>query len=147
MPPPTRASSHRLLFKTLLVDQKQPVPAYPANLWPCLVASWIFIGGIYALLYLGIGVICVRLAPSAYAENARLSAGAHDVVLDGLSFHYVIAGRGPLLVVQAPGWGIGFDLSPQRAVPLARHFKVLTFDPRKISRRSCFVAVTLQRDL
>jgi proline iminopeptidase len=60
-----------------------------------------------ALLYLGIGVICARLAPSAYAENVRLSAGAHDVVLDRLSFHYVIAGHGPMLVVQAPGWGIG----------------------------------------
>ncbi len=44
-------------------------------------------------------MIFATLAPSAYAENARLLAGAHDVVLDGLSFHYVIAGHGPLLVV------------------------------------------------
>ena len=58
------------------------------------------------VVYVGVA-LAEGVAPSAYAENARLSAGAHDVVLDGLSFHYVIAGHGPLLVVQAPGWGIG----------------------------------------
>ena len=68
-----------------------------------------------ALLYLGISLIYATLTPSAYGENARLSLGAHDVVLDGLSFHYEIAGHGPLLVVQAPGWGNGSYLSPQGA--------------------------------
>ncbi len=37
-----------LLLLWPLWNNLYPVPAYPANLWPYLVASWIFIGGIYA---------------------------------------------------------------------------------------------------
>jgi len=83
-----------------------------------------------ALLCLGLSVISTPVTAAAYAEDKRLSTGAHDVVLDKLSFHYVIAGRGPLLVVQAPGWGIGSTYLRNGLVPLERHFKVLTFDPR-----------------
>jgi len=85
----------------------------------------------YSLLCLGLILICRPVkAVAYYAGDTRLSTGAHDVVLDGLSFHYVVAGHGPLLVVQAPGWGIGSTYLRNGLVPLERHFKVLTFDPR-----------------
>lgn len=82
------------------------------------------------LLWLGIGLIGTSVTAVAYTEDERLLAGEHDAVLNGLSFHYVIAGHGPLLVVQAPGWGIGSTYLRNGLVPLERHFKVLTFDPR-----------------
>src|SRR6476646_7045145 len=40
----------------------------------------------------------------------RLAAGSHSVQLDpddGLILRYTVAGSGPVVVAQAPGWGIG----------------------------------------
>lgn len=58
-------------------------------------------------------IACALSLGLAQAVNAAeytsepLSVGEHYVVLDGLRFYYVVAGKGPLVVVQAPGWGIG----------------------------------------
>jgi pimeloyl-ACP methyl ester carboxylesterase len=60
----------------------------------------------------------------------RLLPGEHDVLIDGLPFHYVVRGRGALLVVQAPGWGIGSAYLRNGLAPLEKQFTVLTFDPR-----------------
>jgi len=66
----------------------------------------------------------------AGTASTRLSSGDHVAVLAGMSFHYVVAGSGPLLVVQAPGWGIGSAYLRNGLAPLEKHFTVLTFDPR-----------------
>jgi proline iminopeptidase len=66
----------------------------------------------------------------AEALKARLANGEHIAVIGGLSFHYVVAGHGPLLVVQAPGWGIGSQYLENGLTPLKKEFTLLTFDPR-----------------
>jgi proline iminopeptidase len=69
--------------------------------------------------------------PESYAaRNARLAIGEHVGLVNGLHFHYVIAGHGPLLVVQAPGWGIGSAYLENGLAPLRKHFTLLVFDPR-----------------
>lgn len=62
--------------------------------------------------------------------RARTSAGDHVAKLDGVELHYRIAGHGPLVVVQAPGWGIGTEYLEKGLAPLREHFTVLTYDPR-----------------
>jgi proline iminopeptidase len=66
----------------------------------------------------------------AEAPNARLANGEHTAVIGDLSFHYVVGGHGPLLVVQAPGWGIGSQYLGNGLAPLKKKFTLLTFDPR-----------------
>ena len=61
---------------------------------------------------------------------SRLSLGEHDTVLSGIRFHYVVVGHGPLLVVQAPGWGIGSTYLQTGLAPLEKHFTLLLYDPR-----------------
>ncbi|WMJ69752.1 alpha/beta hydrolase [Stenotrophomonas sp. 24(2023)] len=60
----------------------------------------------------------------------RLAAGEHVAELQGLTLHYTIAGHGPLLVVQSPGWGIGTPYLANGLKPLQDQFTVLTYDPR-----------------
>jgi proline iminopeptidase len=75
---------------------------------------------------------CLFLSvPQAFAaRNARLAAGDHVAFVNGLRFHYVVGGHGPLLVVQAPGWGIGSAYLENGLAPLREHFTLLVFDPR-----------------
>jgi pimeloyl-ACP methyl ester carboxylesterase len=47
----------------------------------------------------------------------------------GSMIHYEVAGRGPLLVVQAPAWGIGSTYLRNGLARLTHDFTVLTFDP------------------
>jgi proline iminopeptidase len=77
-------------------------------------------------------VFCLfLLAPEAFAaRNAKLAEGEHMALFNGVNFHYVIAGHGPLLVVQAPGWGIGSAYLENGLAPLQKRFTLLTFDPR-----------------
>lgn len=63
-------------------------------------------------------------------KTARLTPGDHTAEIDGMRFHYFLAGHGPLLVVQAPGWGIGAAYLQNGLVPLEKHFSLLFYDPR-----------------
>ncbi len=63
-------------------------------------------------------------------KTARLTPGEHSAEINGLRFHYFLAGHGPLLVVQAPGWGIGSTYLQNGLVPLEKHFTLLFYDPR-----------------
>lgn len=85
----------------------------------------------FFLFLTGIGSLAQTSSISgAGTVNTRLSEGDHVAVLTGMSFHYVVAGSGPLLVVEAPGWGIGSAYLRNGLAPLEKHFTVLTFDPR-----------------
>jgi proline iminopeptidase len=83
-------------------------------------------------------VLCSLFAcyPLCGARNARLTNGEHTVVLNGVRFHYVVEGQGPLLVVQAPGWGIGSTYLENGLAPLTKQFTLLTFDPRGSGKSS-----------
>jgi proline iminopeptidase len=62
--------------------------------------------------------------------TSRLCAGEHEVVISGLKFRYWVCGNGPLLVVQAPGWGIGAGYLRHGLAPLEKEFTLLLYDPR-----------------
>lgn len=67
---------------------------------------------------------------SSDSKDGRLALGEHVATLNGLRFHYVVAGHGPLVIVQAPGWGIGSEYLGNGLAPLKEHFTLLVFDPR-----------------
>jgi proline iminopeptidase len=70
-------------------------------------------------------------AASSYSElSSRMDPGEHLAKLDGIVLHYEIRGKGPLVVVQAPGWGIGSEYLKKGLEPLEKRFTVLTYDPR-----------------
>jgi hypothetical protein len=67
---------------------------------------------------------------SSEGKDQRLTLGEHVATVNGLRFHYIVAGHGPLVIVQAPGWGIGAAYLENGLAPLKKHFTLLTFDPR-----------------
>jgi len=64
------------------------------------------------------------------AQRTKLSVGDHVVKIDGTTFHYVVKGAGPLLVIQAPAWGIGASYLRNGLSPLEKKFTIVTYDPR-----------------
>ncbi|NYE62014.1 pimeloyl-ACP methyl ester carboxylesterase [Duganella sp. 1224] len=91
-----------------------------------LVAASLVAG---AAILFGQPALASAAAQDAVAE-ARLQPGEHEVTLNGLSFHYTVKGKGPVLVVQAPGWGIGSAYLRNGLAPLEEQFTVLTYDTR-----------------
>jgi pimeloyl-ACP methyl ester carboxylesterase len=50
--------------------------------------------------------------------------------LNGQQLRYSVVGKGPVLMVQAPGWGVGGGLYEHTFGLLERHFTVVYHDPR-----------------
>jgi len=63
-------------------------------------------------------------------NNVNSTQGEHTVHVDGLDLWYRVRGKGPVLVVQPPGWGIGVEVYEQTFSPLERDFTLVYFDPR-----------------
>jgi proline iminopeptidase len=85
------------------------------------------------LKYLLATVLAMPLVTFASAAMPPdgLAPGEHTALLDGnIRIHYAVQGHGPLLVVQAPAWGIGSSYLRNGLAPLGKHFTVLTYDPR-----------------
>jgi proline iminopeptidase len=59
-----------------------------------------------------------------------LAIGAHDVDLGEVRLHYVVRGRGPLLFLVSPGWGIGSGYLQQTLAPLQKHLTLVFIDTR-----------------
>lgn len=64
----------------------------------------------------------------------RLAQGGHSANVNGVKFWYAVRGAGPLLIVQAPGWGIGSEYLQNGLVPLEAHFTVVFYDTRGSGR-------------
>ncbi len=81
-----------------------------------------------------VGFAAWRSTPERSASfipsTPQLAVGEHNAELHGLKFHYYVAGHGPLLVVQAPGWGIGSPYLQNGLAPLEKRFTLLFYDPR-----------------
>lgn len=79
-----------------------------------------------------VGILSSRPALSATFEEirARTATGEHWAKLDDVTLHYQIKGNGPLIVIQAPGWGIGTEYLDKGLASLQQHFTVLAYDPR-----------------
>lgn len=67
---------------------------------------------------------------NAGKRGQQLIRGDHYIELNGMKFWYNIVGNGPLLVIQAPGWGIGSSYLQNGLAPLAKHLTLLFYDTR-----------------
>lgn len=77
-------------------------------------------------------VLCFTLPSPAGASGAepRLPVGQHVADLNGIKFAYYVAGKGPLIVVQSPGWGIGSEVLRNGLEPLESKFALVFYDTR-----------------
>jgi len=71
-------------------------------------------------------------APSTGAPRGAyispLLPGHHRVTLNGIATHYEVVGEGPLLVIQAPSWGIGSAYLLNGLAELSKGFTLLAYD-------------------
>jgi proline iminopeptidase len=67
---------------------------------------------------------------SAAETQPGLRGGEHVVMAEGTRLRYRVAGRGPVLVVQPPGWGIGAGLYEATLSPLEQQFTLVYVRPR-----------------
>jgi pimeloyl-ACP methyl ester carboxylesterase len=65
-----------------------------------------------------------------------LNPGEHFAAVNGVRLWYKVAGRGPILVIQAPGWGVGSTLLQRNLTPLERNFTLVYFDTRGSGKSS-----------
>ncbi|KAL2846925.1 Alpha/Beta hydrolase protein [Aspergillus pseudoustus] len=64
-------------------------------------------------------------------ESKQWTPGPHTfTAANGITFHYLIRGHGPLLVVQSVGWGPSMHLYSNSLNPLEDRFTVLYFESR-----------------
>jgi proline-specific peptidase len=87
------------------------------------------------VLTLAIATVCLGQDSSSQGQN-KVAAGEHTADLAGIKFWYRVAGKGPLLVVQAPGWGIGSEYLQNGLASLEEAFTVIYYDPRGSVRSS-----------
>lgn len=66
--------------------------------------------------------------------SSTLATGERTVHVNGVELWYRVAGNGPALVVQAPGWGIGSGFYQQTLQALERECTVVYYDPRGSGR-------------
>jgi pimeloyl-ACP methyl ester carboxylesterase len=64
----------------------------------------------------------------------NISPGEHLFNNNGLKLRYNVAGRGPVLMVQPSGWGIGAGLYEYTFGLLENHFTLIYHDPRGSGR-------------
>lgn len=62
--------------------------------------------------------------------NPTLRHGEYAATLNGLKIRYRIAGQGPVLMVQPPGWGPGSAIYEATFRPLEESFTLVYHDPR-----------------
>ena len=64
------------------------------------------------------------------ARGNGLAPGQHDIDLGDVRLHYVVRGRGPLLFVTSPGWGIGSGYLQSGIAPLEQKMTLVYIDTR-----------------
>lgn len=79
-------------------------------------------------------LVVLLLMLLAYGHDSRasdaLSAGEHQANINDVSLSYRVSGKGPILVVQAPGWGIGSEYLRRTLAPLEQNFTLVYYDTR-----------------
>jgi proline iminopeptidase len=80
---------------------------------------------------------CVLSTTSVSAlAVSRLSQGEHHARINGVDIQYFVAGSGPIMVVQGPGWGLGSQYLREGLVPLESHLTLIFYDTRGSGRSS-----------
>jgi proline iminopeptidase len=54
----------------------------------------------------------------------------HTVIVNGIDLHYRTAGKGPVLFLVSPGWGVGSAYLQRGFISLAEHHKLIFVDTR-----------------
>ena len=83
-----------------------------------------------------IAVLTVIACVPLLRASDVLSPGEHFATVNGVRLWYRVAGHGPVLVIQAPGWGPTSALLQRFLVPLERNLTVVYFDPRGSGKSS-----------
>lgn len=78
----------------------------------------------------------VALAVLHCHASDSFSAGDHAANVNGITVGYKVAGHGPILVVQSPGWGITSTYLQRTLVPLERNFTLIYVDSRGSGKSS-----------
>jgi proline iminopeptidase len=69
--------------------------------------------------------------------SPKLIPGSHKfTALNGITFHYLVSGQGPLVIFQSVGWGPSIDLYANTMKKLEEDFMVLYFEARGIGGSS-----------
>ena len=68
------------------------------------------------------------------SRRHSMQAGQHFADVNGVRLSYVVQGKGPILVVQAPGWGPGSAYLRNGLEPLTDQFTVVFYDTRGSGR-------------
>jgi pimeloyl-ACP methyl ester carboxylesterase len=84
---------------------------------------------------MAIATFCVCQDSHSHGRD-KLAVGEHSADLGGIHFWYRVAGHGPVLVVQAPGWGVGSEYLRNGLAQLERDFTVIYYDTRGTARTS-----------
>jgi proline iminopeptidase len=75
--------------------------------------------------------LSVEVMPACAAgADSPLATGAHDVDIGEVRLHYVVRGRGPLVFIVSPGWGVGSSYLQNGLAPLEKHFTLIFMDTR-----------------
>jgi proline iminopeptidase len=85
--------------------------------------------GLFCAVMVAVVSLCAG-QDSASQKRDKLAPGEHSADLVGIHFWYRVAGHGPLLVVQAPGWGVGSEYLQNGLAVLEKTFTVIYYDPR-----------------
>lgn len=83
-----------------------------------------------------LAAITLALAASHSQASDALSPGEHSAHVNGVSLGYKVAGHGPILVVQSPGWGISSAYLQRTLTPLESNFTVIYVDSRGSGKSS-----------
>lgn len=76
-------------------------------------------------------VLVILLTRGHYAEGFdALAPGEHQANVKDVTLWYKVCGNGPILIVQAPGWGIGSEYLQRTLKPLEQSFTVIYYDTR-----------------
>lgn len=83
-----------------------------------------------------LGIVTFCVGQDSPSQGHKLAAGEHRADLGGIRFWYSVAGKGPMLVVQSPGWGAGSEYLQHGLASLEKNFTVIYYDTRGSARSS-----------
>jgi len=82
-------------------------------------------------------LLCSLFACGQFSQASDvLNPGEHFANVNGVRLWYRVAGHGPILIIQAPGWGPASPLLQRYAAPLERSFTMVYYDPRGSGKSS-----------
>ena len=101
----------------------------------------------HRLCFASIALLTLIACVPPLRASDLLSPGEHFATVNGVRLWYRVAGHGPVLVIQAPGWGPTSSMLQRFLAPLERNLTVVYFDPRGSGKSSRPAKDTLMSSL